>query len=108
MKKFFIACIISVLPVTSQAKWTKDQGEKYFDIMFQVTMTHQTYDDFFTVPQVVEHISCMQEFYEQNYTFEEFERKFYTGGQLDLDEFHTVEEICINRTLNHAKQKHNI
>jgi hypothetical protein len=63
MKKIFIAGIMFLLPLTGQADWNKTQEKQYFDLMFQVTMSHQTYDDFFTVPQVIKHISCIKKFF---------------------------------------------
>jgi|TARA_B100001173_G_scaffold248287_1_gene218804 hypothetical protein len=105
MKKIFIAGIMFLLPLTGQADWNKTQEKQYFDLMFQVTMSHQTYDDFFTVPQVIKHISCIKKFYQQNYTFSTFQKKFYTGDQGDIEEFHIVENICISRILNNSTQK---
>ena len=103
MKRLLIASILIVIPVKAFASWLLTDREKYFDLMFQTTMKYQTYDELFTVKEVVSHIHCMRKFYEQNYTFEEFEHKFYNGNNNDIDEFHKVEETCVNQLLNSPK-----
>lgn len=108
MKKFITALSVLLLPTVCVATWSELDRQKYVNLMFNTAMKYKTYDEILTTKESLYTIYCIGDFYEDNYTYNEFEDMFYNGNDKKVEEFNQVSEICINlvKTSRTLEPKH--
>jgi len=105
MKKFLISSVAFFLPFVASANWSSTEQEAYKNLMFQAAMEFQTYDNVLSVKDTIEVIACIRTYYEEFYTFEEFEFLFHTGNENTVDEFTIVSDLCVDMQLSIKENK---
>jgi len=107
MKKFLLFSIAFILPFIASADWSKNDRKAYHNMMFQAAMQFQTYDNILGVKDTIEVIECIGTYYEDFYTFKEFEFLFHTGNENTIDEFTIVSDLCVDLQLSQTENNTN-
>lgn len=100
MKKFICSLASSVIAFTTYAAWSPIERNTYFEDMFQVTMEYDTYGTFLDTIGTIDAINCIGDYYETNYTFDEWHFIFNTGTDNTLEEYYAAENICLLEALD--------
>tara|TARA_B100000424_G_C22894774_1_gene475940 strand:- start:54 stop:386 length:333 start_codon:yes stop_codon:yes gene_type:complete len=96
MKRYCTLLSVFFLTNVAFANWTDMERQKYVNLMFNTAMKNKTYDEILSTKESLYTIYCIGDFYEDNYSYNEFLDMFYNGPDIKVDEFNKVSEICIN------------
>jgi len=98
MKKFILCATLYLLSNPVFGSWSETDKQSYVNLMFNTAMEYRTYDNILTIEESIKTIHCIGDFYENNYTYNQFIDMFYNGPQYKVEEFEQINNMCIEKT----------
>lgn len=103
MKKFITCITLCFLSTPVFGEWSETDKQSYVNLMFNTAMEYRTYDNILTIEESIKTIHCIGNFYQNNYTYNQFIDMFYNGPQDKVEEFEQINSMCINFISNQIK-----